>query len=126
MSTILLSSLEVPLTFRQYRTLTRVASGCTSPSQLAAIGILSLPTVSENVEILVRRGLMTTSQSASDRRVVVLQVTEEGLRAAKAGTTEALPSRLSPERRRDLSDSLRVIYDAATDYLEDFLQRGAR
>ena len=74
---------------------------------------------------------MTTSQSASDRRVVVLQVTEEGLKAAKPGTrslknfTEALLSGLSPERRRDLSDSLRVIYDAATDYLEDFLQRGA-
>lgn len=63
MNTILLSSLEVPLTFRQYRTLTRVAGGCTSPSQLAAIGNLSLPMVSENVEILVRRGLMTTSQT---------------------------------------------------------------
>ena len=60
---ILLSSLEVPLTFRQYRTLTRVACGCASPSQLAAIGNLSLPMVSENVEILVRRGLMTTSQT---------------------------------------------------------------
>jgi hypothetical protein len=55
MNAILLSSLEVPLTFRQCRTLTRVAGGRTSPSQLAAIGNLLLPTVSENVEILVRR-----------------------------------------------------------------------
>ena len=39
---MILSKLDIPLTFRQYRTLTRVAGGCTSPSQLAAISNLSL------------------------------------------------------------------------------------
>jgi DNA-binding MarR family transcriptional regulator len=132
MSTILLSSLEVPLTFRQYRTLTRVVGGATSPSQLAAIGNLSLPTVSENIDVLVRRGLMRTTQSTADRRAVVLHVTDAGQRAAEAGSkaigdfAEALLSPLSPESRQELRASLQQVYDSATSYLHDLLGRAER
>ncbi|MEF2978461.1 MarR family winged helix-turn-helix transcriptional regulator [Subtercola sp. YIM 133946] len=84
-----LGGLDPRLTFRQYRTLQRVANGYTSLSQLAARGSLSLPTVSENVDGLVKRGLMTTVQSAADRRAIILSVTDEG-RAAVGVADEAL------------------------------------
>src|SRR5690242_10444140 len=78
-----LGNLDPRLTFRQYRTLSRVANGYTSLSQLAGRGNLSLPTVSENVDGLVRRGLLSTSQSELDRRAIVLGITEQGLAAVR-------------------------------------------
>lgn len=120
---IILSKLDIPLTFRQYRTLTRVAAGCTSPSQLAAVSNLSLPAISENVDALVRRGLMTSTASTTDRRAVVLDVTEAGRRAAEDGRraigsfTEALLAGMPARRRAALDLSLREIYDTATEYL---------
>ncbi|BDZ45053.1 MarR family winged helix-turn-helix transcriptional regulator [Naasia aerilata] len=85
----ILGSLDPRLTFRQYRTLSRIAEGFTSLSQLAARGNLTLPTVSENVDGLVRRGLMTTTPSPQDRRAVVLGITDAG-RAAVASADAAL------------------------------------
>ncbi|HEY8588958.1 MAG TPA: MarR family winged helix-turn-helix transcriptional regulator [Naasia sp.] len=87
--TAILAGLDPRLTFRQYRTLSRVAEGATSMGQLAARGNLTLPTVSENVDGLVRRGLMITTPSQHDRRAVVLGVTDAGL-AAVAAADEAL------------------------------------
>ncbi|NYE19270.1 MarR family winged helix-turn-helix transcriptional regulator [Microbacterium immunditiarum] len=127
-SQMLLASLPVPLTFRQYRTLSRVIGGYTSLSQLAKRGNLSLPTVSENVDGLVKRGLMTTTASESDRRAIVLHATDAGREAAAAGQavlkefTKALLAELAPDRRADLQDSLRVVYEAATTYFVQNVQ----
>jgi DNA-binding MarR family transcriptional regulator len=127
-SAMLLASLPVPLTFRQYRTLSRVIGGYTSLGQLAKRGNLSLPTVSENVDGLVKRGLMTTTQSESDRRAIVLQVTDAGREAAAAGQAAmsdlvgALLSELEPDRRADLQASLQVVYESATRYFTEHVQ----
>jgi len=120
----ILGSLEPRLTFRQYRTLSRVASGYTSLSQLAAKGNLSLPTVSENVDGLVRRGLLSTSQSDRDRRAIVLGITDQGLAAVRAAD-KALQDLVTylvadiPESELPVvKNALQSLYDRATVYFK--------
>jgi len=123
-SALLLSWLDVPLTFRQYRTLSRISGGYTSLSQLAQRGNLSLPTVSENVDGLVRRGLIATAKSAADRRAIVLSITDAGRDAAVAGQQAidgfvgSLLAELSAAERQELQRLLGIIYDSATNYFE--------
>lgn len=121
----ILGRLEPKLTFRQYRTLSRVAGGFTSMSQLAARGNLSLPTVSENVEGLVRRGLMTATQSVEDRRAVVLEVTDAGraaVAAADAALREFLEYVIDDAPAADFEATVRTldsIFTRATIYFTD-------
>lgn len=125
---IVLGGLEVPLTFRQYRTLGRVAGGCTSLGELTAQAGVTLPTVSETVNGLVRRGLIETRPSESDHRAVVLYATEAGIAAAAAGDVAlrevigTLTRDLSADKRAGLAESLQVIYDTATVYMADHLR----
>jgi DNA-binding MarR family transcriptional regulator len=120
-----LGGLDPRLTFRQYRTLQRVANGFTSLSQLAARGNLSLPTVSENVDGLVKRGLMTTTQSAADRRAIILSVTEKG--AAAVATADAALQDIVQHLVADIPaddlpavvSALQSMYDRATVYFHE-------
>ncbi|MHA6696091.1 MarR family winged helix-turn-helix transcriptional regulator [Homoserinimonas sp. A520] len=124
---IVLGQLDVPLTFRQYRTLGRIAGGCTSLGELRDQAGVTLPSVSETVNGLVRRGLIETRQSESDHRARVLYTTRAGASAAAAGDKAlrevigTLTRDLSDERRAALADSLEVIYKAATVYLAEKL-----
>ncbi|WP_346232167.1 MarR family winged helix-turn-helix transcriptional regulator [Parafrigoribacterium mesophilum] len=124
---IVLGHLEVSLTFGQYRTLGRIVGGCASLGELSAQAGVTLPTVSETVNGLVRRGLIETRQSEADRRSVVLYATEAGTAAVAAGDSAlrevigALTGKLTYAQRTALADSLQVIYDAATEYLTDRL-----
>jgi DNA-binding MarR family transcriptional regulator len=120
----ILGSLEPRLTFRQYRTLSRVAGGYTSLSQLAAQGNLSLPTVSENVDGLVRRGLLSTSQSDRDRRAIVLGITDEGLAAVRAADkalqdlVRYLVADIPESELPVVKNALQSLYDRATIYFK--------
>lgn len=128
-STIVLSTLDAPLTFRQYRTLSRVLDGRDRLQQLARLANLSMPTVSETVDGLVRRGLMRTTRSATDGRAIVLHVTDEGAEAARAGGLAlmefvgSLVADLAPEDREHLRRTLGHVFDAATDYFAERLGR---
>lgn len=124
---IVLARLETRLTFRQYRTLTRVAHGDSSLSQLAARANLSVPTVSENVEGLVRRGLMTATPSQTDRRATVLEVTDAG-RIAIAAADRALHDVVNRLVTGVPADDLAItattlshIYREATSYFQEHL-----
>jgi DNA-binding MarR family transcriptional regulator len=117
-----LSQLEIPLTYRQHRLLVRVSEGHTSLAALAAFGNLTLPTVSESVDGLVRRGLLTRGEDPDDRRLRQLRLTPLGHSACVAGqlalgrVTEDLLQVLPEEARSRLHDSLSTIYEAATTY----------
>ena len=119
-----LAELEAPLTFRQYRTLFRVRGGAKSLTELASYGNLAVPTVSEGVEGLVRRGLLSRAPSPADRRAVILQITPEGLAAADAGdealqeVADVLIGSVSSEGRALLTETLESIYEAATSYFK--------
>lgn len=121
----ILGGLDPKLTFRQYRTLSRVASGFTTFGELAAKGNLTLPTVSENVDGLVRRGLMTTSVSATDRRAAVLGITEEGRRAVAAADAALrdfweFVIEGMPQTELDVAtDALQSMYERATMFFRD-------
>lgn len=127
---LILGSLDTRLTFQQYRTLSRVAAGQTSLSELAARGNISLPTVSENVDGLVRRGLLATAQSEHDRRAIILAITDKGraaVEAADAALRDAVNYLVADIPAKDLpvvTRALRNLYDRATDYLAEELGGG--
>jgi MarR family transcriptional regulator, organic hydroperoxide resistance regulator len=128
---IVLGALDASLTFGQYRTLGRIAGGASSLSELTAQAGVTLPTMSETVNGLVRRGLIETRQNETDHRSVVLYATEAGTAAAAAGdaalreTIGTLTGELSNDQRAALADSLQIVYDAATEYLTDHLAQRA-
>jgi DNA-binding MarR family transcriptional regulator len=119
-----LGRLTVPLTYRQHRILVRVSQGHTSLAAIAAFGNLTLPTVSESVDGLVRRGLLTRKTREGDRRAIHLGLTPLGRSACIAGqvalgeVTESLVRDLPEEQRSGLHESLTKIFDAATTYFQ--------
>lgn len=84
----LLAQLKQPLTIRQFRILQRIDEGITSLSDLSRLAHRSLPTTSESVEGMIRRGLLTRATSESDRRASVLQVTSVGQHALEEARSQ--------------------------------------
>jgi len=123
-SAMLLSGLETPLTFRQYRTLSRIMGGYSTLRELAARANLSIPSVSENIDGLAKRGLVETRPSQQDRRAITLHITPAGEAAHDAGERvlhefiESLIAGFSPAQRAEFSKMLGAVYEAATDYLD--------
>ncbi len=62
----------------QLRTLMMMHGGAVSPSELADTMEVSLPTISKSLAGLERRGWIERTADASDRRRVLLGMTEEG------------------------------------------------
>jgi DNA-binding MarR family transcriptional regulator len=119
-----LAQLDPSLTFRQHRMLRRVGEGHTSMAALAAFGNLTLPTVSESVDGLVRRGLLGRRGNPQDRRQIVLSLTRSGHEAKDAGdaalaaVNDRLVQAVSEEHRQVLYESLAALYDAATEVFQ--------
>ncbi len=118
-----LAWLSEPVTFRQFRILTRVQEGNTSLTRLAQAIRRSMPTVSASVDTLVKRGLLTREPSPGNRRQVTLAVTDRGRAVLDEGrvTLEVLTSKLtadlSQSDRKMLTRTLSGIYDLAGTYL---------
>jgi DNA-binding MarR family transcriptional regulator len=66
------------ITVEQFHVLRHVRGGMGSVSELAAAKNISRPAISQAVDILVNKGLLTRVQSAQDRRYVELALTDEG------------------------------------------------
>lgn len=119
-----LDSLEIPLTYRQERTLSRVKQGYTSVISLARLANLTLPTVSETVSVLVRRGLLSRREDPKDRRLTLLELTplgDKALTAARDALEEAMGGLfdgLDERERREFLDSLEKIRQNARKWFE--------
>jgi len=119
-----LSQLDIPLTYRQHRLLYRVSKGTTSLAELASYGNLTLPTVSESLDGLVRRGLLIRRPAPQDRRQRHLELSDLGRSACTAGQLalgkimEDLINDLPPEHREVLHETLASVYDAATTHFK--------
>jgi DNA-binding MarR family transcriptional regulator len=117
-----LTQLETPLTFRQQRVLMRVREGHTSMATLAGLANLTVPTVSEGIDVLVRRELMTRTENPENRRSMLLRLTPLGERAldeADAALDEVnriLLTEVAPDQLAVLHKALGSIFDAATTY----------
>jgi len=72
---------ELGLSYRQMRILKHIHSGVTSATELGRIFGVTAPAVSETVESLVKKGLVTREPHESDRRAVKLDLTKQGAAA---------------------------------------------
>ena len=66
------------ITVEQFHVLRYVRRGTGSMSELATAKNISRPAISQAVEVLVKKGLLTRVQSAQDRRYVELALTDAG------------------------------------------------
>jgi DNA-binding MarR family transcriptional regulator len=69
---------EFEITEEQFHILRHIRKGSHSASQLAEIGRISRPAISQALDALVRRGLVSRQQSTGDRRYVQLDLTAAG------------------------------------------------
>jgi DNA-binding MarR family transcriptional regulator len=67
------------VTVEQFHTLRRIHMGIQSTSELAAEKHISRPAISQIVDTLVGKGLLTRHQNTADRRYVRLELTQAGL-----------------------------------------------
>ncbi len=69
---------EFDITVEQFHILRHIRRGAHSVSELADVGRISRPAISQAVEALVNKGLVSRTQSADDRRYVRLELTQDG------------------------------------------------
>lgn len=84
-----LAALDPPLTIRQYRILSRVASGYTSLTALCKLAHRNPSTMSESVDKLVQLGMVTRRTAEHSRRTMRLELTARG-QAVQAEGSRAL------------------------------------
>jgi DNA-binding MarR family transcriptional regulator len=66
------------ITVEQFHVLRHIHHGINSVSQLAVVRSISRPAISQVVDALANKGLLTRQQIAADRRCVQLALTESG------------------------------------------------
>ena len=66
------------ITVEQFHILRHIHKGAHSVSELADIGHISRPAISQAVDALVNKDLVSRTQSAADRRYVKLELTPDG------------------------------------------------
>jgi DNA-binding MarR family transcriptional regulator len=69
---------QFDITVEQFHVLRHVRRGIGSVSELATAKNISRPAISQAVDILVNKGLLSRVQSTQDRRYVELALTDEG------------------------------------------------
>lgn len=69
---------QFDISVEQFHVLRHVRRGIGSVSELATAKNISRPAISQAVDILVNKGLLTRVQSTQDRRYVELALTDEG------------------------------------------------
>jgi DNA-binding MarR family transcriptional regulator len=95
-----------------------------SGSSLARHMGIGLSTVTEAIDDLEARGLVTRRRSSRDRRAVELRITPRGIRAMQASSVldtrrlAAVLDRLSPAERADVALGLSLLARAARELIE--------
>jgi DNA-binding MarR family transcriptional regulator len=94
------------LNLAHYRVLSAVASGDERASRVAERLALGKPTVSAAVDSLCQRGLLTRTAVATDQRVAVLRLTEEGTALLDSVETEMIKRIQTLQERTPGGDQL--------------------
>jgi DNA-binding MarR family transcriptional regulator len=100
------------ISVEQFHILRHVRRGIDSISELAAAKNISRPAISQGVEVLVKKGLLTRVQSTPDRRFVELKLTEVGnqlLDTVFQETREWMKERMDPLTREELETVVRAM-----------------
>lgn len=120
---VILRDVDPPLTFRQFRILQRVAQGRTTVTALGRLATITLPAVSESVDVIVRKKLLRRRTHEADRRAVHLELTPAGEQALQMGerllaeAAERLLNDVPPERRDVIAADVRRVIDRVTQAL---------
>ena len=96
-----------PLAPAQLGTLLKIGAGPCTLSELARHQAVSLPTVSRSVDMLVRRGWVERTMDDTDRRQMLLGLTEQGrevLADVKARAEQHIAAKLSSMSSSDRAD----------------------
>jgi DNA-binding MarR family transcriptional regulator len=106
---------DFDISVQQFHILRHVRRGKGSVSELAEAQNISRPAISQGVETLVKKGLLTRVQSAQDRRYVELTLTQAGSRLLDTvfqGTREWMKKRmdtLTAEELKSISDAMQSL-----------------
>jgi DNA-binding MarR family transcriptional regulator len=93
---------QFDISVEQFHVLRHVRRGINSISDLAIAKNISRPAISQAVDTLVHKGLLTRTQSTEDRRFVALTLTENGI--ALLDTVFKETRAWMKERMSDLTD----------------------
>jgi DNA-binding MarR family transcriptional regulator len=103
------------ISVEQFHVLRYVRRGTASVSELATAKNISRPAISQAVEILVKKGLLTRIQSKEDRRCVELVLTEAGnnlmdtvFKETRAWMKE-LMRELSPDELETIANAMEIM-----------------
>jgi DNA-binding MarR family transcriptional regulator len=69
---------QFDVSVEQYHILRHIRKGLTTVSELADVKNISRPAISQTIELLVEKDLVTRRQAAGDRRFVHLELTPQG------------------------------------------------
>jgi DNA-binding MarR family transcriptional regulator len=100
------------ITLEQFHVLRHIRQGYQSVGELAAKKQISRSAVSQAVEVLVSRGLVTRRRRSDDRRCVLLQLTARASRVLEANFQENrawMKDRMSPTASNDLDTVLKAM-----------------
>ena len=109
------AALDFDISFEQFTILRHIRRGSKSISELADAKRISRPAISQAVEMLVERGLISRQQSTLDRRWVDLELTQNGndiLNTIFQKNSEWMAEKmaeLSPEELHSLLSGLEVL-----------------
>ena len=113
------------ITVEQFHILRHIRKGHGSVSELAEAKGISRPAISQAVELLVGKGLVTRRQNTEDRRFVQLELTDEGsellsaiFRENRIWMEEKL-SALNSEQMKQIISTLEVLKTAFDDRNSD-------
>jgi DNA-binding MarR family transcriptional regulator len=102
----------------QFHILRQIHRGVTSVSELAELGCISRPAMSQAVDALVQKQLVSRQTSDRDRRYIQLELTQAGqalLEAAFGQTRAWMRSKLDPlppEELRTITRALAALHEA--------------
>jgi DNA-binding MarR family transcriptional regulator len=111
------------ISLAKYRVLLLVSSEPVRVTELATHARVSLPTLSGLVTSLERQGLLERTALRTDRRGVVLRLTQAGLEA-RTRAEEILAEQLLAIVEHDGDESLRTAVSALANALDRSIERG--
>ena len=115
-----LRDVDPPLTFRQYRLLEWIAGGYTTVTALGRLATITLPAISESVDVLVRKDVLARTANQQDRRESHLSLTDQGWSALDQArqrlqeTAELILEGVPARRRSTLAKDVRRVTDEVT------------
>ncbi len=106
---------QFDISVEQFHILRHISKGIASVSELAEVKQISRSGVSQAVDVLVERGLISRRQDAGDRRFIQLELTASGAemlqtigQTNRAWMAEKM-ARLSPDELRLISQALEIL-----------------